>query len=119
MENNPTPTPKFKQLKITNSRGVVTFIPNNTMNRQHHDEHYRALTAAKKEKYKIQEVELELDEAVEIGIAEAIQIKRPPVRKGQVVANAGNDAVMKMLVEQNQKLMEMLEAKNEQANTKK
>ena len=40
METNPT----FKQLKITNSHGIVNYIPNNKTNFNHHEAHKRALS---------------------------------------------------------------------------
>jgi hypothetical protein len=119
MENNPTKEPTFKLLKITNAHGVVNYIPDNRMNRNHHETFKKALSKEKREKYLIEEETFTTQEASDLGVAEAYYILHPPAKKQVANNNSGNDAVMKMLVEQNQKLMEMLEAKNETPKTPK
>lgn len=93
MENNPT----FKQLKITQPNGSVKYVPLNPMTKQHYTEHSKWISPAKREKYKVEEVELSLDEAVEIGISEAIQVKFPPKKKSNTNSS---DALVALLAEQ-------------------
>ena len=108
MENNPTTEPKFKLLKITNAHGVVNYIPDNRMNRNHHETFKKALSKEKREKYLIEEVILDVNEASDLGVAEAYYILNPPAKKQVAQNNGGDSAVMKMLMEQNQMLMERL-----------
>ena len=106
METNPT---LFKLLKITNVRGEVNYFPLNRTNKQFHETYKRSLNSEKREKYKVEEVELTTEEAAALGIAEAHAILYPPTRKGQ--PNAANTNIMEMLIAQNAKLMEMLTEK--------
>jgi hypothetical protein len=114
MENNPTKqstetnVPTFKLLKITNAHGVVNYIPDNRMNRNHHETFKKALSKEKREKYLIEEVILDVNEASDLGVAEAYYILNPPAKKQAANASGTSDAVMKMLMEQNQMLMERL-----------
>jgi hypothetical protein len=114
MENNPTKqstetnAPTFKLLKITNAHGVVNYIPDNRMNRNHHETFKKALSKEKREKYLIEEVVLTTEEASDLGVAEAYYILNPPAKKQAANASGTSDAVMKMLMEQNQMLMERL-----------
>ena len=114
MENNPTKqstetnVPTFKLLKITNAHGVVNYIPDNRMNRNHHETFKKALSKEKREKYLIEEVILNVNEASDLGVAEAYYILNPPAKKQVAQSNGGDSAVMKMLMEQNQMLMERL-----------
>ena len=114
MENNPTKqstetnVPTFKLLKITNAHGVVNYIPDNRMNRTHHETFKKALSKEKREKYLIEEVLLTTEEASDLGVAEAYYILNPPAKKQVAQNNGGDSAVMKMLMEQNQMLMERL-----------
>jgi hypothetical protein len=114
MENNPTKqstetnVPTFKLLKITNAHGVVNYIPDNRMNRNHHETFKKALSKEKREKYLIEEVILYVNEASDLGVAEAYYILNPPAKKQAANASGTSDAVMKMLMEQNQMLMERL-----------
>jgi len=107
MENNPTER-MFKLLKITNAHGVENYIPDNRQNRNHHETYKKALSKEKREKYLIETVELTTEQAADLGVAEAYYILHPPIKKGaqQVVSNS--DAIVKMLMEQNQTLMERL-----------
>jgi hypothetical protein len=114
METNPT---LFKLLKITNVRNEVNYFPLNRTNKQFHETYNRSLSNEKREKYKVEEVELTTEQAAELGVAEAHSILYPPTRKGQ--PNAANTNIMEMLIAQNAKLMEMLEAKNETTKPKK
>ena len=114
METNPT---LFKLLKITNVRGEVNYFPLNRTNKQFHETYKRSLNSEKREKYKVEEVELTTEEAAALGIGEAHAILYPPTRKGQ--PNAANNNIMEMLIAQNAKLMEMLEAKNETPKPKR
>ena len=107
MENNPTTEPKFKLLKITNAHGVVNYIPDNRMNRNHHETFKKALSKEKREKYLIEDVVLDVNEASDLGVAEAYYILNPPAKK-QTQTGGTDSAVMKMLMEQNQMLMERL-----------
>lgn len=114
MENNPT----FKQLKITETNGSVKYVPLNPITKQHYTEHSKWLSKEKKEKYKVEEVELSLDEAVKIGISEAIQTKFPPKQRNQ---NDADSSIVAMLLKQNQELAERLaiiESKKEASNGK-
>ena len=106
METNPT---LFKLLKITNVRGEVNYFPLNRTNKQFHETYKRSLNSEKREKYKVEEVELTTEEAAALGIAEAHAILYPPTRKGQ--PNATSNNIMEMLIAQNAKLMEMLTEK--------
>jgi hypothetical protein len=114
MENNPTKqstetnVPTFKLLKITNAHGVVNYIPDNRMNRNHHETFKKALSKEKREKYLIEEVVLTTEEASDLGVAEAYYILNPPAKKQAANASGTSDVVMKMLMEQNQMLMERL-----------
>ena len=114
MENNPTKqltetnVPTFKLLKITNAHGVVNYIPDNRMNRNHHETFKKALSKEKREKYLIEEVILDVNEASDLGVAEAYYILNPPAKKQAAQNNSNDSAVMKMLMEQNQMLMERL-----------
>jgi hypothetical protein len=113
MENNPkqsteTNAPTFKLLKITNAHGVVNYIPDNRMNRTHHETFKKALSKEKREKYLIEDVVLDVNEAAALGVAEAYYILNPPAKKQAANASGTSDAVMKMLMEQNQMLMERL-----------
>lgn len=110
-----TQEPTFKILHITFPNGTTNTVPLNRENKKHYTEYGTWLTKDKREKYKVEERELTLDEAVALGISEAIQIKFPPVKKA---SQGSNDDVMKMLVAQNAKLMEMLEEKNKQTQKK-
>ena len=114
METNPT---LFKLLKITNVRNEVNYFPLNRTNKQFHETYKRSLSNEKREKYKVEEVELTTEQAAELGVAEAHSILYPPTRKGQ--PNAANTNIMEMLIAQNAKLMEMLESKNETTKPKK
>ena len=114
METNPT---LFKLLKITNVRNEVNYFPLNRTNKQFHETYKRSLSNEKREKYKVEEVELTTEQAAELGVAEAHSILYPPTRKGQ--PNAANTNIMEMLIAQNAKLMEMLESKNETIKPKK
>jgi hypothetical protein len=98
--------PTFKRLKITDTKGVVNYVPLNKTNENFYSEHKKKLSAEKREKFKIEEVELSLHEAAELGIYEAYEILNPPKKKGQV-SQQSND-VMAMLMSQNQALMERL-----------
>jgi hypothetical protein len=113
MEQNPTQTPTFTLLKITDYKGVVNYIPLNNANRTFHEEKKRALNKDKREKYLIEQVTLSVEEAAAIGWAEAHQVLHPPTRKGQ----QSND-LMAVLGEQNKMLMQMLAEKTE-TKTKK
>jgi antitoxin component HigA of HigAB toxin-antitoxin module len=115
METNPT----FKQLKITNSHGIVNYIPNNKTNFNHHETHKRALSKEKRDKYLIEEVELSVEQAAEIGIAEAYNILNPPAKKAAQQAAGNNDSIIKMLMEQNQLLMERLAVIESKSTAKK
>jgi hypothetical protein len=119
METNPT----FKQLKITNSHGIVNYVPNNKTNFNHHEAHKRALSKEKRDKYLIEEVELSVEQAAEIGIAEAYNILNPPAKKAaqQAAQQAAgnNDSIIKMLMEQNQLLMERLAVIESKSTAKK
>jgi len=114
MENNPTKqstetnVSTFKLLKITNAHGVLNYIPDNRMNRNHHETFKKALSKEKREKYLIEEVILDVNEAAALGVAEAYYILNPPAKKQGANASGTSDAVMKMLMEQNQMLMERL-----------
>ena len=111
METNPTPTPTFKLLKITNAHGVVNYIPDNRMNRNHHDTFKKALSKEKREKYQIEEVLLSTQEASDLGVAEAYYILHPPAKKQQAQNNSGSDELIKLLgsqIEANQKKDEMI-----------
>jgi hypothetical protein len=114
MENNPTKqstetnAPTFKLLKITNAHGVVNYIPDNRMNRNHHETFKKALSKEKREKYLIEEVILDVNEASDLGVAEAYYILNPPAKKQVANQSGTSDAVVKMLMEQNQMLMERL-----------
>jgi len=96
----------FKLLKITDTNGVSKHVPFNRANKEHFEAHRRALSRDKQSKYLIEEVELSIDEAAEIGIAEAHNKKYPPVRKGQ--QPQANTDIIAMLMKQNQDLAERL-----------
>jgi hypothetical protein len=100
MENNPTTEPKFKLLKITNAHGVVNYIPDNRMNRNHHETFKKALSKEKREKYLIEEVVLTTEEASDLGVAEAYYILHPPAKKQAAQSNSGNGELMELLKEQ-------------------
>ena len=123
MENNPTeatapqesltgqeqPTPQekqFKLLKITHYNGSVNYIPHNRDNVKYHEEKKLALNKDKREKYKIETEYLTVEEAAELGVAEAYQILNPPKNKKQI-ANSQND-LMAQLLQQNQQLMNII-----------
>ena len=96
MENNPT----FKLLKITNAHGVVNYIPDNRMNRNHHETFKKALSKEKREKYLIEDVVLDVNEAAALGVAEAYYILNPPAKKQAAQNNSGNDALVGLLAAQ-------------------
>jgi hypothetical protein len=98
--------PTFKRLKITDTKGVVNFVPLNKTNINFYTEHKKKLSNEKREKFLIEEVELSLHEAAEIGIYEAYEILNPPKKKGEP-SQQSND-LMAMLMSQNQALMERL-----------
>jgi hypothetical protein len=99
-----TKEPTFKRLKITDTRGNVNYVPLNKQNEKFYTEHKSKLTSEKREKFKIEEVELSLQEASDMGIYEAYEILHPPKKKGQ-----NNDlSVVDLLMKQNQTLMERL-----------
>lgn len=114
MENNPTKEPTFKVLLITQPDGTSKHVPLNRENKQHYTEYGTWLTKAKQEKYKVEEVELTLDEAVAIGMSEAIQIKYPPKQ-----AKQQNNDFMATLIEQNKLLMQLLSQREETKTAKK
>lgn len=105
----------FKRLKVTNYDGVVNYMPFNKINLDFHKgRKARILDKSKREKYLVEEVNLTIDEAVELGISEAIQVKYPPAKRKQ---QTDNSDVVAMLLAQNAKLMGMLEDKK-QSKTK-
>ncbi len=109
MENqNQTQEPTFRMLKITSYKGVVNYVPLNRDNKEYYHRKKTALTGEKREKQKIEEVTLSLDEAVELGISEAHQIKFPMRKKKDPNAD-----LIAALSEQNKLLMQMLADKQE------
>lgn len=106
METNPTQTKKYKLLLITDARGNKKHVPSNPSNKSFYNAYKSTLSKDKREKYTIEEVELTVDEAAEIGVAEAHAEKYPVVRKGQQ-SQQSNDIVA-MLLKQNQELAERL-----------
>jgi hypothetical protein len=107
METNPTQTPikKFKLLLITDTRGIQKHVPFNKANKDYYTAYKSTLTKDKREKYLIEEVDLSIEEAAAIGIAEAYSELYPVQRKQQ--SNQSNDIVA-MLLKQNQELAERL-----------
>lgn len=93
-----TPAPTFKQLKVTNHRGNVNYMPNNNINKSFHENKRRILDRDKREKYIIEVVELEAKEAAQLGVSEAIQYLNPPKARG--TQSNGNDALVALLAEQ-------------------
>ncbi len=89
---------KFKQLKVTNHKGVTNYQPLNAINKAWHEKQRRLLDREKREKYIIEEVELTAQEAAEIGVSEAIQFLNPPKQKTN--QSAGTDALVALLAEQ-------------------
>jgi hypothetical protein len=99
-----TKEPTFKRLKITGTKGEINYVPFNQQNVKFYTEHKAKLTPEKREKFKIEEVELSLEEAAEMGIYEAYEILHPPKKKGQ----SNELSVVDLLMKQNQTLMERL-----------
>lgn len=99
----------FKLLKITLPKGDVNYIPNNSINREFHNERKRNVIREKQEKYLIEEVELSVEEAAAIGVAEAIQILNPPKAKKSTQLDNTNTTI-ELLLQQNKMLMARLEA---------
>ena len=104
----------YNALKITNAKGVTQYIPNNPINRDLHTTFRSNLNQEKKEKYKIEEVNLSLEEASELGFAEAHQLLNPPKNK---LAPKENTSMIELLMKQNQELAERL-AKMEEKSSK-
>lgn len=106
METNPTQTKKYKLLLITDARGNEKHVPLNKTNKDFYTAYKSTLSKDKREKYKIEEVEMTAEEAAAIGVAEAHAELYPVQRKGQV-SQQSNDIVA-MLLKQNQELAERL-----------
>ncbi len=107
----------FKAIKVTNTRGVVNYIPHNKTNIDLHEKFKSNLSSEKKEKYKIEVVNLTIEEASILGFAEAYQILNPPKNK---VAPKESTSMIELLMKQNQDLAERLakmEAKKEEEET--
>jgi len=130
MENqNETPKEQtFKALRITQPDGSTKTVPANRENKKHFAEYGTWLTKAKQEKYKVEEVELTLDEAVTEGISQAIEIKFPP-KRAKAAAAANTEMMAQLLqqnaemAQQNQQMMNIIlqgmAAKEENPKTKK
>jgi hypothetical protein len=112
-----TKEPTFMRLKITDTKGIVNYVPLNKTNREFYSEHKKKLSNEKREKFLIEEVELSLHDAAELGIYEAYEILNPPKKKG-AVSQQSND-VMAMLMSQNQALMERLAVLESKETAKK
>lgn len=105
METNPTQTKKYRLLLITDARGNTKHVPHNPSNKQFYEAYRSTLSKDKREKFKIETVELTVDEAAAIGVAEAYAEKYPVQSKNQ--PQQSNDIVA-MLMKQNQELAERL-----------
>lgn len=103
-----TQTPTFKLLKITNHDGTVNHVPLNRTNLNFYTEKKNSISHQKREKYLIEEVNLSLDEAVKLGVSEAVQTKFPPKQRKDPNAD-----LIAALTQQNQLLMQMLADKQE------
>ena len=84
-------------LKITRVDGTVDHVPNNRLNLKLHNDYRNALSAEKQQKYKIEPVELSIEEAAKLGVLEAHAIINPPKKK---TTQAGNDLMAQLLAAQ-------------------
>lgn len=94
----------FKALKITKPNGVEQYIPNNPTNKNHHEQKKRYCSREKQAKYLIEDVELTLQEAAELGFSEAI-MKLNPSKKSE--AQQTNETLAALL-KQNAELIAAL-----------
>jgi len=94
-------------------RNDVNYFPLNRTNKQIHETYKRSLLYEKRDKYKVEEVNLTVEEAAAVGVAEAYQILNPPKNKKQI-ANSQNDMMAQLLqqnaemAQQNQQLMNII-----------
>jgi hypothetical protein len=100
----------YKAIKVTTTRGVENYLPYNKVNLDLHEKFKSNLSNEKKEKYKIEVIELTIEEAANLGFAEAYQIINPPKGKSEPKENT---TIIELLMKQNQDLAERL-AKIEQ-----
>ena len=84
-------------LKITRVDGTIDHVPNNRLNRNLHNDYRNALSAEKQQKYKIEPVELSIEEAAKLGVKEAHEVINPPKKKS---TQAGNDLMAQLLAAQ-------------------
>lgn len=68
-------------LKITRVDGTIDHVPNNRLNRNLHNDYRNALSAEKQQKYKIEPVELSIEEAAKLGVLEAHAAINPTKKK--------------------------------------
>jgi hypothetical protein len=100
----------FKLLKITRVDGSIDHVPNNNLNRKLHNEYRNALSKEKQEKYKIEPVELDIEEAAAIGVQEAHAILHPTKKKS---TQASADTLAQLLeaqLESNRLMQKRLDA---------
>lgn len=107
-------TKYYKAIKVTTTRGIENYIPFNKVNLDLHEKFKSNLSNEKKEKYKIEVIELTIEEAANLGFAEAYQIINPPKGKSEPKENT---TMIELLMKQNQDLAERL-AKMEEKNDK-
>ena len=107
-------TKHYKAIKVTTTRGVENYIPYNKVNLELHEKFKSNLSNEKKDKYKVEIIDLTIDEASNLGFAEAYQILNPPQSK---LAPKENTSMIELLMKQNQELAERL-AKMEEKNDK-
>jgi hypothetical protein len=100
----------FKLLKITRVDGSIDHVPNNRLNLKLHNEYRNALSKEKQEKYKIEPVELDVEEAAKIGVQEAHAILHPTKKKS---TQASADTLAQLLeaqLESNRLMQNRLDA---------
>jgi hypothetical protein len=68
---NPKKMESIKLLKITRVDGTIDHVPNNRLNLKLHNDYRSALSSEKQAKYKIESVELSIEDAAKLGVLEA------------------------------------------------
>lgn len=99
----------MKLLKITLPTGVEQLVPNNPKNKKYWELRQRKVGAERSQKYKIEEVEVDDAEALEIGFGVPNVKAKPKVDSNELMAG---------VMAQNAQLIALLTAK-EETKTKK
>ena len=100
----------MKLLKITRVDGTVDFVPNNQMTRNLHNDYRSALSKEKQLKYKIELVDLTIQEASDLGVLEAYAKLNPTKKKNTQSSNETLQQLLAATLETNRLMAARLEA---------